>query len=224
MKIQLTEGQYNRLVEQMIGVSDYNPTSGKPMPNYGDSIKKATSGVTKDDAVDYVSAGLDTIPGLGNLASFGVDTVHGLSYVYRYVKSNNEQEKIENAIMGLLTFATAFFPVGGNIINVTSRNGLKSFVRRTPEEVLRFIQKLGLYNKKIWPFQKYKWSFNIGLFIYKVTRSEMEELLVSIYNKLNELQKKLKNTSFERNIGEFKDMVDDIRKNKEIYPKIVKYV
>jgi len=45
MRIQLTEVQYNKLVEQIIGVSDYNPTSGKPMPNYGDHLKKVVSGI-----------------------------------------------------------------------------------------------------------------------------------------------------------------------------------
>ena len=224
MRIQLTESQYNKLIEQIIGVSDYNPTSGKPMPNYGENIKKALSGVSNDDLVDYGSAALDTIPGLGNLASLGVDTVHGLTYVYRFFKTNNEQEKIEYGIMAVLTLATAFFPVGGNITNIATRNGLKSFIRRTPEEVLHLLQKLGLYNKKIWPFQKVPWTFNMGLFLFKVTRGELEELLVVISNKLNELQKKLKNTPLERNLGEFKNMVDDIRKNKEIYPKVVKYI
>jgi hypothetical protein len=180
--------------------------------------------ISTDDLVDYASAGLDTIPGLGNLASLGVDTVHGLSYVYRYFKTNNEQEKIEYAIMGLLTFATAFFPVGGNIINVASRGGIKSFVRRTPEEVLHILQKMGLYNKKIWPFQKVPWSFNIGLFLFKVTRGEMEEYLVDIYNKLNELKKKLQKTPLEKSVIEFQNMINDIQRNGEIYSKAVKYV
>jgi hypothetical protein len=224
MRIQLTEEQYSRLVEQMIGVSDYSPTSGKPMPNYGENLKKATSGVTKDDLVDYTSAGLDGIPGLGNLASFGVDTVHALSYMYRYIKTTNEQEKIEYGIMGLLTLVTAFIPVGGNIINVASRGGLKTFVRRTPEEVLHLLKRLGLYNKKIWPFQKLPWSFNVGLFLFKVTRGEMEEYLVDIYNKLNELKKKLQKTPLEKSIIEFQNMINDIQRNGEIYGKSVKYV
>jgi hypothetical protein len=224
MRIQLTEEQYSRLVEQMIGVSDYSPTSGKPMPNYGENLKKATSGVTKDDLVDYTSAGLDGIPGLGNLASFGVDTVHALSYMYRYIKTTNEQEKIEYGIMGLLTLVTAFIPVGGNIINVASRGGLKTFVRRTPEEVLHLLKRLGLYNKKIWPFQKLPWSFSVGLFLFKVTRGEMEEYLVDIYNKLNELKKKLQKTPLEKSIIEFQNMINDIQRNGEIYGKSVKYV
>ncbi len=224
MRIQLTENQYNRLVEQIIGVSDYNPTSGKPMPNYGESIKKVMSGITKDDVVDYTSAGLDVIPGIGNLASLGVDTAHAISYMYRYMKTSNQQEKVEYGIMGILTLITAFIPVGGNIINVASRGGLKSFVRRTPEEVLHLLKKLGLYNKKIWPLQKVPWSFNIGLFLFKVTRGEMEEYLVTIYNKLNELKKKLQKTPLEKSVIEFQNMINDIQRNGEIYSKAVKYV
>ena len=224
MKIQLTEEQYSRLVEQMIGVSDYNPTSGKPMPNYGESLKKATSGVTIDDMVDYVSAGLDGIPGIGNLASFGVDTIHALSYMYRFYKTNNEQEKIEYCIMGLLTLVTVVIPVGGNIINIASRSGLKTFVRRTPEEILHIIQKAGLYNKKIWPFQKEPWVFNVGLFLYKVTRGEMEEYLVDIYNILNKLKNKLQKTPLEKSIIRYQDIINNIRCNDEIYSKAVKYI
>ena len=212
MRIQVTEEQYSRLVEQMASAMS-NP-------------KNATGkrGVDTDDLVDYASAGLDVIPGIGNLASFGVDIVHAISYVYRYSKTNNQQEKIEYGIMGLLTLVTAFIPVGGNIINVASRGGLKTFVRRTPEEVLHLLKKLGLYNKKIWPFQKLPWSFNVGLFLFKVTRGEMEDHLVDIYNKLNELRKKLQKTPLEKSIIEFQNMINDIQRNGEIYSKAVKYV
>jgi hypothetical protein len=210
MRIQITDNQYNRLVEQIS-----NPKN---------TTSKSKEGVDTDDMVDYVSAGLDVIPGIGNLVSFGVDAVHAISYAYRYYKTNNEQEKIEYGIMGLLTLVTAFIPVGGNIINIASKEGLKPFIRRTPEEILRLAQKLGLYNKKIWPLQKRGWSFNIGLFLFKITRGEMEEYLVTIYNKLNEVVKKVKNTPLEKPIIEFKDMIDDIRGNNEIYSKVVKYV
>jgi hypothetical protein len=212
MRIQVTEEQYSRLVEQMASaMSNPKNATGK-------------SGVDTDDLVDYASASLDVIPGIGNLASFGVDIVHAISYAYRYSKTNNQQEKIEYGIMGLLTLVTAVIPVGGNMINIASKQGLKPFIRRTPEEILHLIKKLGLYNKKIWPLQKKPWSFNIGLFLFKVTRGEMEEYLVDIYNKLNELIKKVKNTPLEKPIVDFKDMIDDIRGNNEVYGKIVKYV
>jgi hypothetical protein len=214
MRIQLTEEQYSKLVEQMASV----------MSNSKNATGKTKGGVDNDDLVDYASASLDVIPGIGNLASFGVDVVHAISYAYRYSKTNNQQQKIEYGIMGLLTLVTAIIPVGGNIINLAAKEGLKPFIRRTPEEILHLIKKLGLYNKKIWPLQKKPWSFNIGLFLFKVTRGEMEEYLVTIYNKLNELIKKVKNTPLEKPIVEFKDMIDDIRGNNEIYGKVIKYV
>mgnify|MGYP000477325106 CR=1 FL=1 len=47
--------------------------------------------------------------------------------------------------MTIITLVGAFYPVIGNEINLTARGGIKAFVRRTPEEILRLAQKLGLY-------------------------------------------------------------------------------
>lgn len=223
MKIILTESQYKNIKEQLIGVSDYNPTSGKPMPNYGKDLKKVVSNVSADDATDYVSAGLDTIPGLGNLVSFGVDVVHAVTYMYRYFKTNNEDEKAEYFIMGFLTLLTAYVPGTGNLLNITSRSGIKNFIRRTPEEVLRALKKVGLYNQYIFAMQKYKWKFNMGLFLYKVTKGEIEELIPIINNKLTKIAEKVKSTPLEGPVKQFKDIVDIIDSNSEIYKKGLQY-
>ncbi len=224
MKIILTESQLRNIKEQLIGVSDYNPSSGKPMPNYEKDLKKTLSNVSADDATDYVSAGLDTIPGLGNLASFGVDVVHAVTYMYRYYNATSDEKKTEYAIMGFITFATAFIPTVGNLTNVASRNILQTYVRRTPEEVLHILKKAGLYKKVIYAIQKYKWKFSFGLFLYKVMKSEIEDVLPVVNNKLTQILNKVKNTPLHGPVNDFKNMVDMIKQNGEVFKSASQYV
>ncbi len=212
------------LYEQMIGVSDYNPSSGKPMPNYGKDLKKTLSKISADDATDYVSAGLDVIPGIGNLASAGIDIVHAATYIYRFFNTDNEDEKIEFGVMALVTLLMTSIPVGGNVANVVARNGLKSFIRRTPEEILHILKKAGLYKAHIFAFQKEKWKYSTALFLFKVFRGEAEEIFPLLYSKLNSMLKKVVNTPLHEPIRKFKEEVDFIYNNRESYKKVAQYV
>jgi len=206
------------LYEQMVSAVSPTYVGGKKIKPKGNET------LDTDDAVDYISAGLDVIPGYGNLASAGIDVLHSASYMYRFFKTNNEQQKIEYGVMALITLIMTFIPLGGNLTNITTRNGLKSFIRRTPEEILHILQKAGLHKQKIWALQKGKWNFSIGLFVYKVTQSEAEEIFPPLYGKLNKMLKMTSNTPWQQPIHEFKNMVDFIYKNKEDYKKIVQYV
>lgn len=177
-----------------------------------------------DDAVDVVSAGLDTIPEVGNLASMGIDVVHGAAYAYRWFNAKTDLEKIEYGVMTIITLVGAFYPVIGNEINLTARGGIKAFVRRTPEEILRLAQKLGLYNKKIWPMQKTKWSFNMGLFLFKVSRGQIINYVTPLYNKIKEMLILVKGTPLEKPLMQINDSLEDINNNREIYTKIAQHV
>lgn len=220
MKILITESQINVLIEDLEKM-DEQVLLGAGLGAQS-MMSKATA--NPDDATDYLSAGLDTIPGLGNLASLGIDMVHAATYAYRYMKTNDERLKIEYGILGLITLISSIVPVGGNAVNIASRKGLKQFVRKTPEEVLRILQKYGLYNQKIWALQKTPWSFNVGLFIYKASQGEVSEFLPAIQYKLSKLINFTKKTQLIKPLTEFKNMVDDINANKEIYGKISQYV
>lgn len=226
MKIILTESQIKRikLSEQMIGVSDYNPMKGGPMPNYGKALVDVIAKLSVDDAVDITSAAIDTVPEIGNAISLGIDGIHALTYAYRYAKTNNEMEKIEFGIMSILSAATAVLPVTGNLANIAARGGIKGMIRRTPEEILHVAQKLGLYNKKIWPIQKTKWTFNTQLFLYKITRGQIANSVAPILKKLKGLSEKVIGTPLERSLIEFRDVVDDIQKNRGLLEKMSQHV
>ena len=211
MNILITESQLKLIGEQMAIASRpiSKPTGGK---------------LSADDMVDYASAGLDVIPGIGNLASLGVDTVHAVSYMYRFFKTNNEQQKIEYGVMAFITLFMAFLPLGGNVANIATRKGLKNFLRRPPEEILGVLQKARVYNKKIWPLQKDRWTFSMGLFLYKSFKGELEEVAPSIYSKFNQLLKYTKNTPLYQPVNDFKNVFDNIQTNKDTYKKLIQYV
>jgi hypothetical protein len=210
--------------EQIIGVSDFNPMSGKPMPNYSKGAIKSISKMDPDDVTDVVSAGLDTVPGIGNLASFGIDVVHAVTYVYRFFTTSDNQKKMEYGIMGMITLITAYFPFVGNAANIAARGGLKTFIRRTPEEILFTLKKYGLYNQKLIALQKDKWTFSFGLFLHKIFKSEVEEYLIVVYDKLGGLLKKIVDTPLYRPVNDFRDKIDKIRNNKEVFINVAKYV
>jgi len=217
MKYIITESQYNFLFEQ----------SYLGMPTQAEKVgakQVANSKLDTDDVVDVASGALDTIPGLGNLASLGVDVTHAASYMYRFVNSSSVEEKIEYGIMAFITLITSFLPVGGNVANLAAKEGIKPFVRRTPEEILFLLKKAGVYNKTIFPFQKNKWTFNIGLFLYKITRGKIDDALSYISKTLYKMSNLSKGTPLVNPINDFREMADDIQKNKEVYSKIVQYV
>jgi hypothetical protein len=176
-----------------------------------------------DNIVDVASAGIDTVPEIGNLISAGIDIVHAGTYAYRYANATTDQQKIEYAIMGIITLITAAYPIEGNKMNIVAREGLGPFLRRSPEEILHLLQKMGLYNKKIWAFQKEKWTFNTGLFLYKAARSQVDGFIPPLYNKIKQILKMVKGTKLEKPFLDFKDVVDSIRFDKEIYSKLGQY-
>lgn len=217
MNIILTESQLKKikLSEQiMFGAG---PLSA---PN---NIKRV-SNISADDAVDYTSAAFDTIPEIGNAISLGIDIVHAITYAYRFANANDDRQKIEFAVMGILSTLTAAVPVMGNTANIAARGGLKGMLKRSPEEILRIAQKLGLYNQKIWPLQKSKWIFNAQLFLFKVTKGEIEEFAIPVTNKLKQITTKLKDGPIRKALIDFQSVLSNIHVNKQLYIQMAEHI
>jgi hypothetical protein len=155
-----------------------------------ESLEKRTENLpslSTDDTIDYVSAMIDVVPGLGNLVSAGIDVIHALSYIIRFFFSKNDDEKIENATLALVTLGSTFIPIGGNSLPILARKGIKEVLRQTPEEILMVGKKLGLYNKTVIFLSKQRWKYSILLALTKILRGELGEFLTVVTKKLNDL-------------------------------------
>ena len=207
MKIIITESQLKKVIsEQMIGVSDYNPTSGKPMPNLLNNVN-----LDGDDFTDIVSGLIDTVPGLGNMVSAGVDVSHGLSYIYRYNKTVNPEQKFEMGAMALITFGTAFVPVGGNAMNTIARGEIKTLIRNTPTQILKIAQNMGLVKRNVFNLSKPVWKYSMLIALTKIFRDKLKDVLVKISQFLTTLSKKSpqlkKLDSFVLDINEIRGLI-----------------
>ena len=123
----------------------------------------SVSNLSIDDTIDYVSAMIDVIPGIGNLVSAGIDVTHALAYGLRFLYANNEDEKIEYATLGIITLGAAALPVEGNALPILARQGIKTVLKRTPQEILLIGKQLGLYKQTVVLLSKSKWKYSICL-------------------------------------------------------------
>jgi len=100
MKYIITESQYIKLTEQ----SDERfetPYNKEFMKKYHKPTN--LNNISIDDAIDVISGIIDGIPGIGNLISAGIDVSHALAYGIRFLNSNDENDKIEYATLGIVT-------------------------------------------------------------------------------------------------------------------------
>lgn len=171
-------------IQEQIPDSRFAP----PVDNRIDSLPKL--GI--DDTIDVVSALIDVVPGLGNLVSAGIDVTHALSYIIRFFYTNNEDEKIENATLALITLGATLIPVGGNSLPILARQSVKQIIRKTPQEIFILAKKLGLYNKTVILLSKSKWKYSILLALARIVGGELAEFLTVITKKLTDIYTKIK--------------------------------
>lgn len=150
MNVIISESQFNRLQEQIAGL----PLLGGPSLFAGKSPK-----IDADDAVDAVSAGLEVIPGIGQLASLGIDLGHAGTYFLRFKNSTTDIDKSRYATYTIFGIIVAFMPMVGNIGMITSKKGLETFLKMTPIEVSKYLGKNGI-NINV-NLQKWGWKYNV---------------------------------------------------------------
>ena len=147
-----------------------------------------------DDVVDVISAIADGIPGVGNLVSLGLDIGHVLSYLIRFGLSDDESEKIEYAVMALMTAAMAFVPVAGNSANILIRQGVKGLLKKTPDDIIRWAIRNGIMNPRIL-FGKGGFNYNLILLLVRIFKDEAVEIVPKLAKFFNDLRKGLSNSN-----------------------------
>jgi sulfur relay (sulfurtransferase) DsrC/TusE family protein len=205
MRYIITESQYRLIKEQ--------------------NLLKDLSSLSLDDTIDYISAAIDVVPGIGNLVSAGIDLSHALSYVVRFFHSTSDESKVEYAVLALLTFGTAFIPFGGNAIPIMARKGVKGILNLTPAEIMMMGQKLGVVDKTKFFLSKKTWKYNLLLALAKIMRSELTEFLIAIGKKLTEVYNKIKNIPSLKNVAmtvmNLIKVVDELRSDADLAVRLL---
>jgi len=129
---------------------------------------------TFDDLINLTSAMLDGVPGVGNLISLGIDYTHAISYFTRCYISNNEEDKVQHFISGIVLLLMANLPIAGNMLSMSSSNYLKRILKQSPEQILKF---LGLKTINI---TKEKWKYCVVALFMRIFRGESISKLTNI--------------------------------------------
>lgn len=207
MKLIITESQYRQLFEQPDEKSDtqYNK---ELMRKNNKSV--SLDNLSFDDVVDVISGIIDGVPGIGNLISAGIDVSHALSYGVRFFYAKNDDEKLEMATLGVITLGAAALPVAGNALPIMARQGVKTVLRKTPEEILLIGKKLGIYKQTVFLLSKTKWKYNIILVLAKIFGYEMIESLTKVVKYVRDLMLKINNSDIKRALKSLLELLDDI--------------
>jgi sulfur relay (sulfurtransferase) DsrC/TusE family protein len=229
MKIIITESQHKFLVEQMPEPGDKGyevkkPTKAqqKTSSDYAEdggiknkptnvSLKGFTfDGMSVDDLVDVISGIIDGVPGIGNLISAGIDVSHALSYGVRFYYAKDDDEKIEMGTLGIITLGAAALPVAGNALPIIARQGVKTVLRKTPEEILLIAKKLGIYKQTVFFLSKTKWKYNLILVLAKIFGYELIESLTKVVKYVRDLMLKINNSDIKRALKSLLELLNDI--------------
>jgi len=164
-----------------------------------------------DDVVDVVAALIDGIPGIGNLVSLGLDLMHTLSYFYRSQTTNNESEKIEYTLLGILTAGMAFVPGVGNSTNIVARQGIKGLLKHTPDEIISWAISKGIMNPRIL-FGKGVFKYSLLLLMVRILKDEVAEYIAKAIENLVVIMKELEQYSYMYGVTDVIKMISDIVK------------
>ena len=218
MKYIITERQYRLLIEQPESVMDKRTDSFR---NVGTDI----GSLSVDNIIDIISAAVDTVPGLGNLASFGIDTIHALSYIVRLYFSKTDEERIEYASMAFITMAMAYAPVGGNVTTILARGGVKQVINITPYEIRVIAKKLGLLKSAGFFLAKSKFKYSFLLFLAKVFRGKLGDVLNEVIIKIKSVYDKIKTVKklnfLNQPVTFFINILEELSKDVDFAVKIV---
>jgi len=216
MKLIISESQFERLFEQPDEKFD-SPYNKKIMRDYNRSQNNSQSleNLSFDDTVDVISGIIDGIPGLGNAISAGIDIAHALAYGVKFFNSNDENDKIENATLGIITLGAAAIPVQGNALPIIARRGLKEVLKKTPQEILLLGKQLGLYKKTIILLSKTKWKYNLLLVLAKICGGELLEILSDVVKYIKDLIRKINNVDIKKSLQPLLNLLNEILSDTE---------
>jgi hypothetical protein len=209
MKIVITEQQLKRIISEqpdsrfpvhgLSSIEQRDALSGKY-----DNRKMFGPNLDVDDYTDIVSGLLDVIPGVGNLVSGGIDITHGITYVVRFFFAKTFEEKVEMAVMAVITLGMAAIPVGGNAANMVARGEIKMLLKMTPHEILVMMKNMGLIKSAGFKLSKQVWKYSLLIALVKVCRGQLDNVIgnvsrtiASISNKSKDLKPYLDNFSTE---------------------------
>lgn len=216
-------------IKEVMGINEQIPDSRFETVLSSNEIKQYLSKLSNlsfHDAVDVISAVIDTVPGLGNLLSLGIDLTHGLAYLVKFYFSNSDEEKLENCVLGLLTLGMAFVPIGGNSLPIMARQGMKQILRKTPQELLLLGRKAGIYKGAIVFLSKQKWKYSIFLLMTKLLGNQVDNFVAAVLEKLNKVYGGLKNNPLYKSISEVVkyviELLNEFKSDLPIIKKLIK--
>jgi hypothetical protein len=167
-------------------------TNAITQSNFASSINSSydVEGIL-DFVIDLVSSVLDTIPGLGQGISFGIDMLHTLSYAIRAYLYEDENAKIKNGVMFGASLGTAFIPVGGNVANILARVGIDNSLKLAPSAIVKLTSKKWFDTSlKRWAMTT-KWKFNFLFVLVRYlgdsaisTIADMHKSIKQIFDKV----------------------------------------
>jgi hypothetical protein len=200
MKILISEEQLKRIISEQ-PESRFAPR-GMSNKEHMDALNRPTlrPNLDVDDYTDIVSGLIDTIPGIGNGISGAIDITHGITYIVRYYYAKTIEEKVELAVMGLITLGMTFIPVGGNAANILARGEIKTLLKKTPYEIRLMMKNMGLIKSAGFQLSKQVWKYSLLIALVKIFRGQLGNVigdvsgtLTSISNKSKELNPILQN-------------------------------
>jgi hypothetical protein len=158
-----------------------------PPKNFGQSkgVIDSKTPINPDFMIDAVSAAIDTVPGVGNVVSFAVDELHAISYFARAAMTSG-LERTELILLGLVTAALGFVPVGGNVASAGIKQGIKNVLKLTPDQIQAWAIKKGIINYRVLLNTKKRWNYPWWLFILKLSKTLGIDVLVKQVGKLKQ--------------------------------------
>jgi hypothetical protein len=211
MKILISEEQLKHIISEQ-PESRFIPR-GMSNKEHMDVLNRSTLGpnLDTDDYTDIVSGLIDVIPGIGNGISGAIDITHGITYIVRYFYAETIEEKVELAVMGLITLGMTFIPVGGNVANILARGEIKTLLKKTPYEVRLMMKNMGLIKSVGFQLSKQAWKYSFLIALVKIFRGQLDNVigdvsrtLTSIADKSKELSPILQN--YMKTINELKNI------------------
>jgi hypothetical protein len=159
-----------------------------PPENFGQSkgAIDLKNPVNPDFIIDAISAAIDTVPGVGNVVSFAIDELHGISYFVRAAMTSG-LERTEFILLGLVTAALGFVPVGGNIASAGIKQGIKNVLKLTPDQIQKWAISKGIIKYRILFDTKRPWWPNWWLFVLKLSKTLGVDGLVKQVGKLKQV-------------------------------------
>jgi len=206
MNILVTEQQLKFIHEQMDSRMPFQPETmgfvpGKPetVRTSADNLKNITKNVDIDTIVSLISGVLDGVPGAGNLASFVIDEIHAITYLIRAVFTAG-YERTENLILAVMTAAFGLFPMGGNVAMLTTRQGIKTILKQTPDSIQKWAMKNGIINYRIL-FGKGMFKYSIILLLVRIFKDQTAETIAKNIDKVEESFANAKSAINQKGLG-----------------------